>query len=474
MMKILKFLCLVSFGSILLSSCATYYQRSQQMQTFVQQGKLDEAHAVLSKDKKAESGKNRVLQNFNMGWVEFARGNYEESLKQLEKADLYIEDYQKNYGSEALALLTNPNVKPYAPEDPEKVMVNYYKALDYLMLGNKESALVEARKITQKLYDLNDKYKNRKNRYADDAFAHILIGLIYDASNDVNNAFIAYRNAVRVYDSIFTKQFDIQIPDQLKEDLLRTAYLNGFKDELDFYSRKFNMNYLHKPFSGGSLVFIWENGMGPVKGEWSAMFSKVNSSDGFFHFQNDELGMSFPFSTGSLGASDRSAFSDLSVFRVAFPRYLERKPVYKSASLRLGNSRYELQKAQDCNAILFKTLEDRMLREFGTSLLRLATKKAMEAALKSKDKNAGAILSIVNAVTEQADTRNWQTLPYEISYVRIPLPAGNQSIKLELQSLQGNKEIPLEVNIPEKGMVFKSYRTLETGPAQARVLNQKR
>jgi hypothetical protein len=346
--------------------------------------------------------------------------------------------------------------------------------MNYLMLGNNESAMVEARKITQRLYDLNDKYKNRKNRYADDAFAHILIGLIYDASNDVNNAFIAYRNAVKVYDSIYTPQFGIPIPDQLKKDLLRTAYLNGFQDELTFFSTKFNTKYKHQPQSSANLVFLWENGMGPVKSEWSLMFSKLNSSDGFMQFQNDEMGLAVPFNTGALSNADRSALSDLSVFRVAFPKYLERKPIYSSANIRLGDQVFALNKAQDCNAILFKTMEDRMLREFANSLLRLATKKALETAVKSKDKTAGAILGIVNAMTEQSDTRNWQTLPYEISYVRIPVSKGPQTIILDLKSSQGNKEICIDVDMPEKGQVFKSFRTLDAGPAQSRILNQKR
>ncbi len=39
-------------------------------------------------------------------------------------------------------------------------------------------------------------------RYQHDAFANNLIGLIYDASGDYNNAFIAYRNAYDIYEEI--------------------------------------------------------------------------------------------------------------------------------------------------------------------------------------------------------------------------------------------------------------------------------
>jgi len=38
---------------------------------------------------------------------------------------------------------------------------------------------------------------------------------------------------------------------------------------------------------------------------------------------------------------------------------------------------------------------------------------------------------MINTVTEKADTRNWQSLPAFISYVRIPLAAGENTITLQ-------------------------------------------
>lgn len=63
-------------------------------------------------------------------------------------------------------------------------MINFYKALNYLQLNNMEDALVEVRKINIRLQQLNDKYPDHKNRYQRDAFAQLLMGLIYDAAGD--------------------------------------------------------------------------------------------------------------------------------------------------------------------------------------------------------------------------------------------------------------------------------------------------
>ncbi|MGC8864534.1 MAG: COG3014 family protein [Bacteroidales bacterium] len=464
MKKFLWWLFILPLG-IAVSGCATYYQQSRVFQDNLQRGNLDEARHVLLKQEKEAQGKNRFLYWCNRGWVEYMLGNFEESIKYFNEADLYIDDLSRNYGTEALALVTNPGVKPYMPEDPEKVMVNFYKALAFLQLGRYEEALVEARRIPQKLYELNDKYKNRKNRYSDDAFAHILTGLIYDAVGDANNAFIAYRNAVRVYDSVITPQFGVAIPNQLKNDLLRTAWLTGFQDEVSFFEKKFDMKYEPKPLQGGYVVFFWENGLGPVKDEWSIMFTKVDGSGGWVTLVNEEYGMHFPVYLGNTGSKSSGGFSDLSVFRVAFPKYIQRVPYYSSAvvSDSLGTISKPLERVEDLNAILLKTLEDRMWREMATGLARLASKKALEAAVREGDKNIGALVGILNAATEKADTRNWQTLPFEISYIRLVLPEGKHSLQLRLEGVRGGREIRIPVEVKKGRTTFVNWRSLEYG-----------
>jgi len=58
-------------------------------------------------------------------------------------------------------------------------------------------------------------------------------------------------------------------PAQLKEDLLRTAWLSGLTDELDKYKVEFGrIDYQYVRPPGGELVFIWHNGLSPVKAEW--------------------------------------------------------------------------------------------------------------------------------------------------------------------------------------------------------------
>jgi hypothetical protein len=424
----------------LLVSCATYYQKSIQFQNHISKGDYAQANKLLDKDKRAEEGINKVLYYMNKGLVNFMLSNYEVSNAFFEKADLYNEDFKNDLGSEALALISNPMVKPYKPEDFEIVMVHYYKALNYLMLHDYESAIVECKRVNIQLQTLNDKYKKAKNKYSNDAFAHNLMGMIYEASGDYNNAFIAYRNAYNTYDNDYKTLFGISSPLQLKKDLIRSAYKTGFMQEYEFYSKKFNMYYSPDSDTKGSLVFLWTNGFGPVKAEWSITLTNIGYNNGWVTFANEEYGFNFPIYIGTKRSREQSAFKDISFLKIAFPKYIERKPYYSKANLSIGDTIYSLELCQNINAIAFQSLKDRLARELANGVARLATKKVLEAITNKKNENLGTVISIINTLTEKADTRNWQSLPYSIHYTRISLKEGLYDVNL----LLGDKNIAYE------------------------------
>jgi hypothetical protein len=107
-----------------------------------------------------------------------------------------------------------------------------------------------------------------------------------------------------------------------------------------------------------------------------------------------------------------------------------------------------------------------MTRELATSLLRLALKQAASAQTSKSSENLGALLSVLNAVTEKADTRNWQTLPYSISYARVPLKAGDNTIEMTAYSPQKARNQKEKFNFSSaKGeTVFHIYHNLESIP----------
>jgi hypothetical protein len=445
-------------------SCATYYHKTAKFQASFLRADFETANRMLDENKKAAEGKDRLLYLLNKGVVLQMLGRYEESNRFFEDAYLFTEDIQRNYALEAFSFLSNPTVVPYRGEDFEVVQIHYYKALNYLYLDMYEEAEVECRRLNIKLNQINDRYGQHRNRYRRDAFALNLMGIIFEAAGDINNAFISYRNAYEAYTQDYEPFFNVRVPLQLKKDLLRTAYLNGFSEELSQYESEMKMTYQHRDTPGGELVFFLNNGLGPVKSEWSINFFIVKGKGGIVSFVNEEMGLSFPF-PGERGG-DAAKLGDLKIVRVAFPKYVEREPYFRNAELVVEGQRYPLEVSQNIDEIALATLEDRMMRDLASSLLRLAAKQAAEYAVRKKSEGLGALLSGVNAITEKADTRNWQTLPYEISYARISLPEGRYDVELNSDSPRGYRPYSrrLTVDIQKDRTTFQLYHILDSVP----------
>ena len=128
--SILHFQFLIVLLVFLFSGCATWYQRTADFQAAVNMGNFEKANKLLDKDKKQATGKNRILYYLNKGYVEFMLGNPTHSNQYFETAENLIDEYHSNVGAEAAALITNPEARPYRPEDFEVIMINFYKALN--------------------------------------------------------------------------------------------------------------------------------------------------------------------------------------------------------------------------------------------------------------------------------------------------------------------------------------------------------
>ncbi len=417
---------------VVLSGCSlpTFYERFYEFNKTISDGNLQAAEVMIKDDAaKFEKGKLRFLFEVNAGLVLSMQGKFKESNEHFEKADLFIEDFRKKAFEEGAALLLNPNFSTYRGEDHEILMVNYYKAVNYLQMGDTENALVEARRMNLRLQALSEKYKSA-NKYQKDAFIHLLMGIVYDAAGEYNNAFIAYRNALEIYENEYTKMFKLTVPNQLKHDLVRTADLSGLYNEREEYRVKFNVNYDPPTKDDASLVLLWNNGLGPIKDEWGINFAIIYGTGGWVTFVNEDYGMSFPFYIGD------SDLAGLTWIKVVFPKYVQRPELFTSAIMIYKDRLFNFDRVEDINAISFKILQERMMLEFGKSLLRVALKQAAAAAVKQENEGLGVALSLLGSASESADTRNWQTLPHSIYYTRISLKAGDHELIMHLHTVE--------------------------------------
>lgn len=420
--------------SLFIVACGSYYSKQVKLFKAIINKNYDLADQILAKQEKSESkGRNKILYWMNKGSLTHLEGKYEESNEALNIVDELIEDQTTNVGDILLKYLMNPMMTDYTPEDHEIFFVHYYKALNYLQLGEFDEALVECRRLNTQLNVLDNKYKGEKNVYSKDAFAHNLMGIVYQASGDYNNAFIAYRNAVEIYESSeYKKMFNLKTPLQLKKDLIYSAYCFGDYESVDYYKERLGMKDYHpenEPKNVGDVICFWNDGLCPIKQEFSINFAitRIGDTCGAM-FVNEKLGLAFPFP-----ANTSEDLFDLQVIRIAFPKYIERSIVTTGGSLYVDEHKKEFEIIEDVNKIAFKVLDQRMHKELGSTLLRFALKKTSEMLIRKSNKYVGLAYGLFNASVERADTRNWQLLPYRISYNRVKLPSGTHTLRLKPQ-----------------------------------------
>jgi hypothetical protein len=377
-------------------------------------GRYDEAVALVEKAKPEYGSTNEVLWNLDLGVFYNYAGRYRQSNEAFERAEKRIDAlFTESVSGNVLAFISNDNTLPYKGEDFESVVINIYRALNYAELGNLEAALVEARKVDEKLKYVNSQYAaNEQNGYKEDAFARMLMGAFYEASGtdgDLNDAFISNRLATGIYDKAFSPLYRTPVPGVLKQNLLTTAAFMG-REELEQAQTKYPGIAL-QPGSGkrqlGQVYFVHFAGRAPVKVE-----------HGF-------------------GA----VMPDGNIFNIRMPQY--RRVSYLINGSRVlvdGQPTAQLEVGHPTGAIAIQSLDDRIGRIRAKAIARAVTKyMAARVAQEEARKRGGGgaqlltylATNVYNVVSEQADLRAWQTLPDEILIGRVLLPPGKHKIAVQ-------------------------------------------
>jgi len=441
-----------------LFSCSTYNTKLARYYNTVRSNNYENALSQLNNNRFINEPRNTLLSYFEKGKMYHLLQQYDSSNLYFNLADKFIEDNHKNVGDVLVGNLLNPMVQTYLGEDFESLLIHYYKALNYYYLGKPEDAIVEVRRITLATDKQKDKFNDKATRYSKDAFLLNLQGMLYEMNGDMNNAFIAYRNAVEAYKASNSKYYGVDLPFQLKIDLINAAYATGFVDEGNNYKSLFQLNNLPaKSDTTNELVVFIEKGWGPVKTQQDIFLTKDASGISSFYYV-DEAGQNVqvPFDIHyyhSIKSEDVN-WSSFSTFHIAFPTYTPFTNRYATDTVQVNSDTFTTELSEDINNIAVNVLKERKLTEIANAIARQLVKHLVEKGVekgveeaakessKTKDANkkkqdaeiagavAGLLVNIANSATEKADTRCWQSLPAFINYVRIPLKQGSNNIVL--------------------------------------------
>ena len=434
-------------GLALLTGCGPSVNRYLLIEQSLLAGNPKQADAIVEQAEKEYGSKSRLLYGMDRGMTLQLAGHYQQSNAVLEQAEEEVERlYTRTIRSETVAFLSNDNALPYEGDAYEHVMINVLKALNYTAQGQLQEALVEARRIDHRLNVLSDKVKDT-NGYRNDGFARYLSGILYEAAGDINNAFIAYRNAYEAYQAA-RGWSRTPGPSSLRSDLLRTTAALDLTTEFEEYRRAFP-DVVWEPVSAqqqlAQVVMISYNGRAPRKED--RYLDLPISLDAL---QLVLLNRGFSQSPHQRNRAADSVLYGLNgrVVRVALPRLVPQKTQVPFEDMTLTDTagypvtaRSEL--AQNVTALAEKSLSDRLPAITMKALARATTKFALaegatrgaqQAAGKDAAPWVGLIVGLLTkgiaVASEEADKRSWQTLPDEIHVARAWVPAGQYQVSI--------------------------------------------
>ena len=434
-------------GWSLLTGCGPSVNRYLLIEQSLLAGDPVRAAAIVEQHESEYGTKSRLLYGMDRGMLLQLAGQYQLSNTMLEQAEDEVERlYTRTIRSESAAFLTNDNALPYEGDPYEHVMINVLKALNYAALGQQQDALVEARRIDHRLNVLSDRVTDAAG-YRKDGFARYVTGILYEAAGDLNNAFIAYRQA---YDAYQASRGWLRTtgPPSLRSDLMRLAEALHLTSDLEEYRRAFP-DVAWEPLSAqqalAQVVMISYNGRAPRKED---RFLDIPISLDALQLVLINRALS-----QSVNQRNRAADSVLyglngRVVRVALPRLVPQKTRVPFEELTLTDTAghpvtARSEPAHDVTAVAEKSLSDRLPAITLKAVARAATKYALaEGATRGAQHAAGRDAApwvglIVGLLTkgwavasEEADKRSWQTLPDEIHVARVWVQPGQYHVSI--------------------------------------------
>ena len=429
--------------SLLGAGCASYTAQTQKVSQSWDMGNFQAAAIQITQeaDKRGNS-KDAIIWRLEQGAVLRAAERFEESNQAFDKAEELINKYEEaakmSVSREALATVTNLTTLPYEGFAYDKIMMNTYKALNYLQMGDSEKARVEF---------------NRAFQRQDDA-VHINTKRIEKAIEEGNKQNYNVDLAKVNRDGKFKSQFDNYYGDldQFKAYAVYVNPLTVYLDGLYFMTHATggsDLEHSRKSFDR-VLGMIGENKY--IRQDMETLQQVVN-------------GKPIPattyvfFETGQAPEREQIRI-DLPLFIItpgvpyvgaAFPK-LKYRGDYLSALNVFHDGKTEA-------ALLLSNMDAVVAREFKNELPTIITKTLIASAIKAGatygayagatnggKKNTGVGLAVLIAGTiyqvamNQADLRTWTTLPKEFHFCRIHTPSDR---KIELEPPYSGRKTPV-------------------------------
>ncbi len=418
---------------LLAAGCSTYEQQNKVIR-YWQQGSLPNAAAEATRmaDRNANN-KDAIVWRLEQGAVLRGNGQYEASNKAFDtaqgKIDQYAQEAKVKLGNEAGALLSNLANLPYPGRAYDGIMLNTYRALNYLQLGEPDKARVELIRAYQRQQDAVEDNKRRIEKVQEEAAQSKDKATMDKAQHDpgfqsqVRGA-CADLNRLKPYAN-YVNPF--------------TVYLDG----LFFMANAADASDLERAHKSLERVAGFADGNDCVKQDLAAL-------------DNLMKGESLPpttyviFETGCAPARDQIRIdipiivTKVSYVGAAFPTLKFQGNYVPSLTVTANGTSQTTSLVASMDSVIGLDFKNEMpvviTKTIAATVTKAVAAYAVNDAANRQDALGGLFAQIGTAVYQAAvniaDTRTWTTLPKEFQVCRLPTPADR---KIDLTTPNGMK-----------------------------------
>jgi uncharacterized protein len=401
-------------AALLFVGCASYQAKVQDARNDMTNGNAAKAVDIL-KPLAEKQGDDQLVYLLDYATALQLAGRYQDSANQFGIAEKMadIKDY-KSLSRMASSLVLSEGMLQYKGDDYEKVLINGVNAINYLELGQLDDALVEVRKLNNMLYKF--KYE-AKRPYEQNPYAFYLSAIIWEADHKWDDAYIAYKAAYEVNPNYAP----------LRQDLIRAAIRADREDDLADWKKKFSEVKIDPEWNDktmGEIILVYQQGWGPRKQP-----------------------------------------------RPGSPKFPHLVPTY--ANTRWAKLIVENENGQSAQTkqvfsvqdVAIKTLDDDFARLVASRVAGTVTKAIIADQVAQHNQLLGYVTFLALNATDQADLRQWSTLPASFQVARLPIKAGRYKVTVHGVGVSGNESNEhmqeREVVVPPGGKAFVTWRSLK-------------
>ncbi len=451
-------LLLVSF---MFSACANKSMtRYETLAPVLERQGVDAAIQEIEKQREDLYGSNsEFLYYYDLGVLHHYNGNYDQSIKTLEKAEKVHDDlYARSVSNEAAAILVNDNVRPYRPRPYEILSLYEFQILNYIAKGMLDDALVEVKRAHKAMAELYQKDNEKVN---DNGFLRYLSALIYEMTGEFDDASIAYYKTAKAYEESLLK-----LPKEVREYIVENLKRNDREDDLKALGLDGEVPTPKASASrelGQEIIVVGYAGHSPILGELYMSGTYINGGALNLTYKDGKSGrmesrtLAAPLAAGATNGQTfhvgfalpeiRSLESRVNHFDIS----LDGTAGYRPEKVVAVDKELELNMYDESASVISRTALRVVLRTIAAQKTKQAVNHASGNPLVSLFTNIG--VDVAQGQMEQADLRLGLFMPNSIQMIRLPVEVGTHDVSVYALGKRGEmaKEFHFNGISVEKG-----------------------